>query len=27
VERCNRDGRPHCLFEISHKEAHKPHKK
>ena len=27
VERCNRDGLPHCLFEISHKEAHKPHKK
>ena len=27
VERCNREGRPHCLFEISHKEAHKAHKK
>src|SRR5689334_12357206 len=27
VEHCNREGRPHCLFEISHKEAHRAHKK
>ena len=27
VEHCNREGRPQCLFEISHKEAQKAHKK